>query len=452
MNIDLIKAKVLDLAIKGQLVEQRDDEKLSDEILSLPNIEGPFEIPNNWKWININKVTNKGLQKKPNKDFIYIDVSSIDNKTGKIINRKLLKPSNAPSRARKIVSSGAILYSMVRPYLKNICVVQNINEETIASTAFAVLNCKNNIVNTFLYRVLLSSYFNQYVSSKQKGISYPAISESDFLNAPIPYPPLKEQNRIVKKVEEIFSILDALKDHQTSLLSKLDLIKKVAIDKAIKGQLVEQREDEKLSDEILTLPNIEGPFELPKNWKWIKAEYLIDVISGTSYKKEDITNKTEATSIRIIRGGNIQNGKIYFLDDDIFVKNYLKNHESTIQSKDIVIVASTGSKTVIGKAGLIIDNLIGDHSVQIGAFLRIIRPKHTATSRYLKLFYLTDYYRNIISHSVSGTNINNIKKSHIIDMLIPYPPLQEQNRIVQKLEEILSTVSTIENLLKSDKT
>lgn len=225
----------------------------------------------------------------------------------------------------------------------------------------------------------------------------------------------------------------------------IDLIKAKVLDLAIKGQLVEQREDEKLSDEILTLPNIEGPFELPKNWKWIKAEYLIDVISGTSYKKEDITNKTEATSIRIIRGGNIQNGKIYFLDDDIFVKNYLKNHESTIQSKDIVIVASTGSKTVIGKAGLIIDNLIGDHSVQIGAFLRIIRPKHTATSRYLKLFYLTDYYRNIISHSVSGTNINNIKKSHIIDMLIPYPPLQEQTRIIKKVEEIFSILDNLKD-------
>lgn len=225
----------------------------------------------------------------------------------------------------------------------------------------------------------------------------------------------------------------------------IDLIKAKVLDLAIKGQLVKQRDDEKLSDEILALPNIEGPFEIPKNWKWIKAEYLIDVISGTSYKKEDITNKTEATSIRIIRGGNIQNGKIYFLDDDIFVKNYLKSHESTIQSKDIVIVASTGSKTVIGKAGLIIDNLIGEHSVQIGAFLRIIRPKHNSTSRYLKLFYLTDYYRNIISHSVSGTNINNIKKSHIVDMLIPYPPLQEQIRIVEKVEEIFSILDALKD-------
>ena len=56
MNIDLIKAKVLDLAIKGQLVEQRDDEKLSDEILALPNIDGSFQIPANWKFVYLNNM------------------------------------------------------------------------------------------------------------------------------------------------------------------------------------------------------------------------------------------------------------------------------------------------------------------------------------------------------------------------------------------------------------
>ena len=437
MNIDLIKAKVLDLAIKGQLVEQRDDEKLSDEILSLPNIEGPFEIPNNWKWININKVTNKGLQKKPNKDFIYIDVSSIDNKTGKIINRKLLKPSNAPSRARKIVSSGAILYSMVRPYLKNICVVQNINEETIASTAFAVLNCKNNIVNTFLYRVLLSSYFNQYVSSKQKGISYPAISESDFLNAPIPYPPLKEQNRIVKKVEEIFSILDALKDHQTSLLSKLDLIKKVAIDKAIKGQLVEQREDEKLSDEVLTLPNIEGPFELPKNWKWININKVTNKGLQKKPNKDfiyidvsSIDNKTgKIINRKLLKPSNapsrarkiVSSGAILYS----MVRPYLKN---------ICVVQNINEETIASTA------------------FAVLNCKNNIVNTFLYRVLLSSYFNQYVSSKQKGISYPAISESDFLNAPIPYPPLKEQNRIVKKVEEILSTVSTIENLLKSDKT
>ena len=57
MDIDLIKAKVLDLAIKGKLVEQREDEKLSDEILALPNIKGTFNIPKNWKFVCVSPIT-----------------------------------------------------------------------------------------------------------------------------------------------------------------------------------------------------------------------------------------------------------------------------------------------------------------------------------------------------------------------------------------------------------
>ncbi len=441
MNIDLIKAKVLDLAIKGQLVEQRDDEKLSDEILSLPNIEGPFEIPNNWKWININKVTNKGLQKKPNKDFIYIDVSSIDNKTGKIINRKLLKPSNAPSRARKIVSSGAILYSMVRPYLKNICVVQNINEETIASTAFAVLNCKNNIVNTFLYRVLLSSYFNQYVSSKQKGISYPAISESDFLNAPIPYPPLKEQNRIVKKVEEIFSILDALKDHQTILLSKLDLIRKVAIDKAIKGQLVEQRDDEKLSDEILNLPNIEGHFNIPDKWKFVELKHIGKIIGGGTPK----SNKEywEPGVIAWLRPADFSKLQCKFIShgEKFISEEGLKKSSAKLMPKGSVIFSS---RAPIGYV------FITQNDVSTSQGCKSVIPdfnKVTSDWIYYSLIAATPE----IKQRASGTTFLEISGSKFGETKISLPPLQEQHRIVQKLEEILSTVSTIKNFLKNDK-
>ena len=442
MNIDLIKAKVLDLAIKGQLVEQRDDEKLSDEILSLPNIEGPFEIPNNWKWININKVTNKGLQKKPNKDFIYIDVSSIDNKTGKIINRKLLKPSNAPSRARKIVSSGAILYSMVRPYLKNICVVQNINEETIASTAFAVLNCKNNIVNTFLYRVLLSSYFNQYVSSKQKGISYPAISESDFLNAPIPYPPLKEQNRIVKKVEEIFSILDALKDHQTSLLSKLDLIRKVAIDKAIKGQLVEQRDDEKLSNEILNLPKIDEPFNIPVNWKWctISDISVIERCGSPRPIKDFLTE--HADGINWIKIGDTIKGNKYITQTAEKIKPEGQKRSRKVYPGDLIISNSMsfGNPFILKIEGCIHDG-----------WLLFSKFRQNITPEFFYYLLLSDYCKTVFTISASGSTVKNLNIDRVSSVKIPLPPLQEQHRIVKKLEEILSTVSTIENLLKSDK-
>lgn len=115
--------------------------------------EIPFEIPDNWKWNRLrNLVYNRG-QKTPVKEFSYIDIGSIDNIHQRLNDNETIIPAaEAPSRARKIVGLGDILYSTVRPYLHNACIIdKNFRAEPIASTGFAVLTCYKGVNSKYLY-------------------------------------------------------------------------------------------------------------------------------------------------------------------------------------------------------------------------------------------------------------------------------------------------------------
>ena len=180
------------------------------------------------------------------------------------------------------------------------------------------------------------------------------------------------------------------------------------------------------------------PFDIPNSWCWVRFSSLIKVISGVSYDKHDVCNK----GIRILRGGNIKNFNVSVEDDDVFLPEDYYDEEKQVQVNDILVVASTGSKLAIGKAGYIIEEL---ENTQIGAFLRIVRPLVTEFAEYIKTIFATSYYKEHILDSIRGSNINNLKNEHISNLLIPLPPIDEQLRMVKYIKEIFSQIDLIEN-------
>lgn len=225
---------------------------------------------------------------------------------------------------------------------------------------------------------------------------------------------------------------------------------------AIQGKLVEQRPEEGAGEELYqqiqaekqrlikagkikkekALPEItedEIPFDIPKTWCWIRLGELIRVIGGVSYKKGDVVKN----GIRILRGGNIQSMKVLTDEDDVFLPHEYRDDEKQVKIGDILIVASTGSKAVIGKAGYVDREM---PCTMIGAFLRICRPIYFETVEYLRCLFDSDFYRKHIRDLSQGTNINNVKESYITEFVIPFPPLTEQKRIVAKIEEVLPYV------------
>ena len=208
---------VLNLAVTGRLVAQnRQDEpaltllesmaaeraKLVAEktIKSRPTApvepdEQPFDLPPSWAWARLSEVGYELGQRVPDKRFTYIDVGGIDSGKGRISERvEKLEPGDAPSRARKLVARGTVIYSTVRPYLLNIAIVdQDFDPEPIASTAFGILHPFEGTNNRYLFYWLRSAPFTAYVESGMKGMAYPAINDEKFYSGYIALPPLAEE-------------------------------------------------------------------------------------------------------------------------------------------------------------------------------------------------------------------------------------------------------------------
>lgn len=234
-----MKAALLQAAMQGKLTEQLPEDGNAEDLLKsieaekgklvaekkikkqkalepIADDEIPFEIPDNWKWNRLrNLVYNRG-QKTPVKEFSYIDIGSIDNIHQRLNDNETIIPAaEAPSRARKIVGLGDILYSTVRPYLHNACIIdKNFRAEPIASTGFAVLTCYKGVNSKYLLYYMLSPAFDQYANATDnaKGVAYPAINDEKLYKAVVPLPPFAEQQRIVEKLDKLLPLCDSLEE------------------------------------------------------------------------------------------------------------------------------------------------------------------------------------------------------------------------------------------------
>ena len=232
-----LRAAILQAAVQGELNERTDENardllaaiqaektalqktgklKKDKPLAAISEEEIPFAIPENWVWVRLGEITFNHGQKTPDGDFTYIDISSIDNTKQKMGNKlAVIKAKDAPSRARRIVHKGDVLYATVRPYLLNMCIIEkDISPEPIASTGFAILCTPYPILNQYLFHVLMSPFFDKYANSLEnsKGVAYPAINDARLMNGLIPLPPLSEQQQIVAKLEALLAEIDKLEN------------------------------------------------------------------------------------------------------------------------------------------------------------------------------------------------------------------------------------------------
>ncbi|BDA56950.1 restriction endonuclease subunit S [Raoultella ornithinolytica] len=275
-GIKKLRELILELAVRGKLVPQDPNDEPASELLKriaaekaelvkqgkikkpkpLPEIseeEKPFELPEGWEWMQISEIGHDWGQKTPDEDFTYIDVGSINKEYGIIEEPSILSAKDAPSRARKIVQKGTVIYSTIRPYLLNIAIIESVfSPEPIASTAFAIIHPYTAMNANFIYYYLRSPVFINYVESCQTGVAYPAINDKQFFSGIIAVPPSSEQVRITKKIIELMSLCDQLEQHS---LTSLDTHQ----------QLVETL--------LTTLTDSQNADELAENWARISEHF-----------------------------------------------------------------------------------------------------------------------------------------------------------------------------------
>lgn len=217
--IQQMRSKILDLAIHGKLVPQDPNDEPAIELLKRinPKFEGrekenyPYDIPTNWIWASGMDIFESMKSTSPSGEtFKYIDIDAIDNKRNLVVSVKQIKTKDAPSRASRYTEKGNILFSMVRPYLRNIAMVTE--DECIASTGFFVCREKNNLNNSFCLYLMLSDYVVNGLNKFMKGDNSPSINKGQIESFLFPLPPYQEQLRIVAKIEELFAVLDSIKE------------------------------------------------------------------------------------------------------------------------------------------------------------------------------------------------------------------------------------------------
>ena len=217
-TIKQAKSKILDLAIHGKLVPQDPNDEPASELLKRINPKAEvtcdnghkWKLPQSWCWAKGRQIFMPMKSTKPHNDeFLYIDIDSIDNKR-QIINKiKSIKTANAPSRASRYTQKGDVVFSMVRPYLRNIAKVSV--DGCIASTGFYVCSPIDDLNSEYCYYLMISDYVVTGLNQFMKGDNSPSINKSHIDEWLFPLPPFPEQQRIVQKIEKLFSLLDHIK-------------------------------------------------------------------------------------------------------------------------------------------------------------------------------------------------------------------------------------------------
>ena len=214
------KSKILDLAIHGKLVPQDPKDEPASEQLRRINPKAQItcdnghsrKLPQSWTWVKGKNIFAPMKSTKPtNEKFQYIDIDSIDNKRQIISEVKTIKTVNAPSRANRYTQKNDVVFSMVRPYLRNIAKV--INDNCIASTGFYVCSSIPQILHPdYCYYLMISDNVVNGLNQFMKGDNSPSINKGHIDEWLFPLPPLAEQQRIVQKIEKMFFILDDIQN------------------------------------------------------------------------------------------------------------------------------------------------------------------------------------------------------------------------------------------------
>ena len=382
-------------------------------------------------------------------DMWSLDLEDIEKESGKIIN--ICKASQRKISGDKVrFYKGQILYSKLRPYLKKILVAP---DDGICSSEIVPFNLYGNIDSQYAVYFLKSPHVDFIINSVTYGVKMPRVGTDTMIDLPFPLPPLAEQKRIVAKIEELLPYIDRY-EQAWSKLEQFNSrfpedMKKSLLQYAIQGKLVEQRPDEGTAEELFAqiqeekqrliakkkikkekpLPEItedEKPFDIPESWKWVRWGDLSQSIQyGYNAPAQ------ESGRIKMVRISDIQDGKVLWdsvpyceiKEDDISA--YLLN------SNDILFARTGGT---VGKSYLVKE--VPEEAIYAGYLIRT-RYSSLLCPEYMKSFMDSQLYWEQLRNGTIATAQPNCNGKTLAKMILPLPPLAEQKRIVEKLEQLL---------------
>lgn len=476
-----LKNSILQLAVQGKLVEQRPEEGSAEELYRqiqaekkrlinegkikkekpLPEIaedEVPFEIPESWMWVRLGNCSSYAQRKEKisanviQKEAWSLDLEDIEKETGRILQKHLALERKIAGDKVKFYK-GQVLYSKLRPYLKKVLVAPDDGICSSEIVPFSMYGCINP---QYIVYVLICPHVDYVINSVTYGVKMPRVGTQTMVNLLVPLPPLDEQKRIVAKIEELLPLVDRYEQawNRLEAFNKRfpEDMKKSLLQWAIQGKLVEQRPEEGTAEELYKqiqaekrrlikegkikkerpLPEIaeyEMPFEIPKNWIWVKLGDVASVLGGKRIPAGRTLSR-EYTGYRYIRVSDMKNGSVLtdsllYVPQDIYpsISRYI------IHKEDVYItVAGT-----IGKVGKIPAEIDGANLTENADRLVFSIINQDWLIKCLE----TPFVQSQIADVTTKVGQPKLAIKRIQELYFPLPPFSEQKRIVAKLEELL---------------
>jgi type I restriction enzyme S subunit len=395
--------------------------------------KGLRPLPDGWVWTTVGQVTQP-IEKvspgqKPDIPFVYIDISSIDNSIQKIVEPKEYLGSEAPSRARQLVRANDVVFSTVRTYLKNVALVPETYDGQIASTGFSVLRANDSTQSKFLFYFTLTDEFLFPLNELQRGTSYPAVRDGDVRVQPFPLPPMPEQERIVSRLEELLSDLDAGVAALERVRAGVKRYKASVLKAACEGKLFGEK-----------------PEGLPEGWRQATVAELSDGSKhalkagpfGSSLKKEFYVPK----GYKIYGQEQVIRGDPYFGDYYINEDRYQQLKSNAVKPGDILI-SLVGT---IGKVLILPGNI--EPGIINPRLVKLSLDRNLIDSRYFKFYMETETAKHYFSTVSHGETMDVLNLGILKTLPIPIPPLEEQRRIVAEVERRLELARAVESAVE----
>ena len=475
MNTKQLRQKILDLAIRGKLVPQDPNDEPASVLLeriraekerlikekkikadkkksgAKSHYENFFKIPDSWTWVELGDIGTWQSGSTPSRaKKEYFDGDILWLKTGDLNDSYIYEiPEKITQKALfasslKINPIGSILIAM---YGATIGKVGILTQPATTNQACCACSDFKGIYNLYLFYLLIA--YREYFIQLGEGGAQPNISKIKITSTYIPLPPLSEQYRIVTEIERLFSLVDIIEDNTLSLVQLFTQTKSKVLDLAIRGKLVPQGPSDEPVSVLLeqigrrqkTKKSISDkfpyPFEVPESWEWCKLGEIGDWQSGStpSRAKKEYYNG----DINWLKTGDLTDDYIYNISEKITQKALL---ETSVKLNPIgsVLIAMYGA--TIGKVGILTQPATTNQACCACSNFRGINN--------LYLFYLLIAYRDYFIQLGEGGAQPNISKEKIISTDIPLPPLSEQQRIVEKIEEIFKMLDKIEENIQTN--
>lgn len=489
MNIAHLKAKILDLAVRGKLTEQRPEDGSAAELLArvreekqrliaagkikkekpLPEItedEKPFNIPAGWEWCRLPELCIKaitdGTHNSPPQqrqgDFLYITAKNIKDNGIDLTNVSYVtREIHNQIYARCNPEKGDVL--LTKDGTIGIATVNNLDYPFSMLSSIALIKPVTQLLPWYLTYVLRSPYWQTLMHSDSKGSALRRIILEQINSFIVPLPPLAEQKRIVEKIEAIFEQADIIEENRLALKTAVRHTKSRVLDLAVRGKLTEQRPEEGSAEELLErireekqrliaegklkkekpLPEItedEIPFDIPAGWKWVRLGEIGTWQAGCT---PDTTRKDfyENGTIPWINSADLTDGYIDTITHYVTEKAFAEK-KMRLNKTGAVCVAMYGA--TIGKTGILTVDATTNQAVCVCNLLSSMDSKY--------LFYFLQFHKPFFVMKGFGGAQPNISKEKIENTPFPLPLLAEQKRIAEKIEQIFGTLDIIEKAVE----